>query len=181
VTLASPHQGTDAATAGTTLEDTLGGQAFMTALDGAVHHVGEGPSVKGTSVHQMSEVSRFLAHLNDRPLPAGVRVTSIGAQSDYIVPAGHTRLRGAHHVVVPELGKNAHGTLPGSTEAHREIALALDGRPPSCQSLPDMLLDTAVSESISWWEDFAGAGLSAVAAYKTGSSPVSPDDPGGEE
>lgn len=181
VTVATPHQGTDFATFGTMFQDTLGGQAVATAVDVGWHHGMGGPSVKGTSVHQMAEVSAFIRGLNQRPLPAGVRVTSIGAQADYVVTAGRTRLPGAHHAVVSHLSPSPHNTLPGSGEALREIALGLDGRPPTCQSLHDMLMDTAVSETIGTAEDSIAAGLWLWSARRTGPSPVIPDDPGGEE
>lgn len=181
VTLATPHDGTDAATAGTMLQETVGGQGLSLAIDAVWDRALGGPSVRSTSVHQMAEVSRFIRSLNDRPLPQGVRVTSIGAREDYIVPARHTRLEGAHNVTVSALGLNPHDRLPRSEEALREVALGLDGRPPTCQSLPDMLLDSAVSDAISWWEDSAAAGAWLWEARNTLPSPVHPDDPGGDE
>ncbi len=181
VTLATPHQGTGLATFGTMLQETRGGQALALGIDAVWHHAMDGPSVKGTSVHQMAEVSRFIAALSRRPLPRGVRVTSISAREDFVVAGDHTRLPEAHHVMVSALGWNAHDRLPGTPDALREVALGLDGRPPTCQSLQDMLFDAAVSEGISWRQDTAAAALLVEAARQTGFSPVHPDDPGGDE
>jgi hypothetical protein len=98
--------------------------------------------------------------LKRRELPAGINYTSIGARDDYVVAAGRTRLAGARNVTVAVPGiVNDHSQLPGSEDAQREVALALAGRPPTCQSLGDMLVDTAVTDAISFVEDSVGAYL----------------------
>jgi murein DD-endopeptidase MepM/ murein hydrolase activator NlpD len=155
VTLASPHQGADIATALDMVSHTMVGDAAEWGLSAA----GASPfDLRGESVRQLSETSAFLRKLNDRPLPADVRVTSIGARGDATVPAVHTRLPGAHNVVVSVPGMATdHSGLPGSEAARREVALAVAGRPPTCQSLGDMLTDTATSDAISTAEDAAGA------------------------
>jgi len=155
VTLASPHRGTDAATA---LQMT--GHTWTGALvQGALHHTGVLPfNPRGESIDQLSETSDFMRQLNDRQLPAGINFTSIGSRGDLMVPAIHTSAPGARNVVVdaPGIGSD-HRRLPGSAEGRREVALAIAGRPPTCQGLGDMLADTLVSSAISTAEDALAA------------------------
>ncbi|MCA1692879.1 MAG: hypothetical protein LC733_12035 [Actinobacteria bacterium] len=157
VTLASPHHGFDIATALSMASHTTSGELVERGLSEA----GVAPfDLRGTSVRQLSETSRFLAKLNRRDPPENVRVTSIGARGDLMVPANHTRLAGASNVVVSLPGVlTDHGRLPGSEAGHREVALALAGVPPTCETLSDMLVDTAVSDVISTAEDAVGAAV----------------------
>ena len=60
---------------------------------------------------------------------------------------------------MPVSGLNAHGDLPGSAAAGRELALALAGRPPGCEGLPSALLDQVVGMGISHAEDTGSAAL----------------------
>jgi hypothetical protein len=95
--------------------------------------------------------------LNATPLPAGVHVTSIGARSDAVVPALHTRLAGADNIVIDSGGGPlTHDELPGSAPARREVALAVHGLPPTCQTLADMIVDTISTQAISWADDSIG-------------------------
>ena len=161
VTLATPHQGADIATALDMTGRTLVGDAAQWGLSAT------GVSsfdLRGESVRQLSETSTFMRKLNRRPLPDDVRVTSIGARGDAVVPAVRTRLPGARNVVVSVPGAlSDHSRLPGSDAARREVALAVAGRPPTCQSLGDMLTDTATSDAIATAEDLAGAAVWAGA------------------
>jgi murein DD-endopeptidase MepM/ murein hydrolase activator NlpD len=91
----------------------------------------------------------------DRGLPAGVRVTSIGARNDLVVPMGRTWLPGAANATVSVRGGNAHAGLPGSTAAFREVALALADRPPTCESMVDAALDAAATVVIAGSEHVA--------------------------
>jgi hypothetical protein len=154
VTLGTPHQGADLATAAKMIEKSDGGQLLIDGLSAA------GAPVKGTSVEQLAETSEFLHRLNQRPLPTGIRVTSIGGRGDLVVPAGRTQLDGANNVIVPVPGVfDEHSQLPGSDAATREIALGQAGLPPTCQSLADMLVDTVTSDTIGWAEDTAATDL----------------------
>jgi hypothetical protein len=92
---------------------------------------------------------------------------SIAARGDLVVPVPRTAAPGAVQVVVPVSGVTAHDRLPGSPEAARELALALAGQPPGCQSFRSALVDQAVGEGISWAEDAAGA-LAWVAGLRHG-------------
>jgi hypothetical protein len=157
VTLASPHQGSDIATALRMVGHTTSGEL----VEAALHETGlTSFDVRARSVQQISETSTFLAELNRRPLAEGVRLTSIGARGDFINPAVHTRVNGGQNVVVSVPGAfTDHGRLPGSQAAQREVALAVAGLPPTCQTLTDMLADTLVSGAISTAEDAVGAAL----------------------
>jgi pimeloyl-ACP methyl ester carboxylesterase len=159
VTLASPHHGADIATALSMVGDTSSGEGLEWGLGGS----GATPfDLRGESVRQLSETSGFLKELNGRPPPVGVKVTSIASRGDLTVPAVHTRLEGARNAVVSVPGAGSdHSDLPGSDVGRREVALALADRPPTCQTLGNMLADTAVSEGISAAEDIAGLGAYA--------------------
>lgn len=161
VTLGSPHQGADLATA---LELTgytrrgrwaqwLIGRSGLTGID-----------PRSVSVRQLSETSTFMRELNSRPLPAGVRFTSIAARADVVVPSPRSRLPGAAPVVVDVPTINHHNALPGSRAATREIALARAGMEPTCESLDNALADFVTGRFISTAEDAVGIGLTFVAA-----------------
>jgi hypothetical protein len=159
VTLGSPHQGAPGATALAMFGHTTTGEMAETVFHAAAPGVID-PGA--TSIEQMAEESEFMRRLNDRPLPAGLNATSIGAREDLIVPAGVTHLDGANNVIVSVPGHlNEHGELPASAQAQREIALALAGRSPTCQGLADAFADAGVSDLIRTGEEAAGAALYA--------------------
>ena len=162
VTLGSPHLGAPAATAAAMLGHTDVGGALLT---GAHLALPDQIDPAGTSVMQMAEHSEFLRRLNSRPLPAGLKATSIGAREDLLVPAGRTLLAGAHNVTVsaPTLHDD-HGELPGSPQAQREVALGLAGMAPTCQSFGDAMADAAVSGFIYATETGLGGAAFLAAA-----------------
>src|SRR5439155_13494671 len=87
VTMGTPHQGTDGATAVAMLRMKPGSDALL----GAVHRALRGEDdPRAVSIAEMAEGSRFVRWLNGHPVPNGVRFTSIGAPEDWLVPAGHT-------------------------------------------------------------------------------------------
>ncbi|HEX2273543.1 MAG TPA: peptidoglycan DD-metalloendopeptidase family protein [Acidimicrobiales bacterium] len=152
VTLGTPHTGSEL-TSGVTLVGRTGvGELAETAVDGVRS---DNAALRGVAVEQLSESSSFVDRLKRTPLPPGVRVTSIGAQGDLVAPARHTRLEGADNIVLTSPGGvfGQHSALPGSPEARREVALALAGMAPTCQTLGDMLVDAAVTETITASED----------------------------
>jgi hypothetical protein len=157
VTLGTPHHGANAATAGALLGHSAVGQ-LGEAVAGSARLGGIDP--RSTSVRQLAETSSFIRKLNDRPLPDGVHFTSIAARGDPIVPSPRANLAGATNVIVDVAGIGTdHDQLPGSAEATREIALAVSGRGPTCQSLATALDDAAVGHAISKAEDAAAVGL----------------------
>lgn len=160
ITLATPHNGADLATVLARTARTLQGALIQTAVARAGV---SGIDPTSTSVGQLAETSDLIRSLAAQPLPAGVRVTSIAAQADVVVPSPRARLEGASNVVVTVPGVNEHSALPGSPGAHREIALAVAGMGPTCQSLAGMAADVMVGEAISTAEDMAGLALVALA------------------
>ena len=154
-TLGTPHQGDPIATALTMAGHTDSG----TAAEEAAHAALPGQAdPRAPSIAQLAEESEFMRRLNNRPLPPGLKVTSIGAREDLMVPAGVTHLDGANNVVVSVPGRwDDHSDLPGSAEAQREIALGLAGMAPTCQTLADALADAAVSDLIRTGETSIGS------------------------
>lgn len=148
VTLGSPHEGTDLATAA----------AMVAAVSS------RGVAFGSTSVLQMAETSSLMRELAERPLPSGISFVSIAARGDLVVPSLRSRLPGASNVTVtlPPPYATVHRRLPGSPEATREISLALAGLPPTCQSLADVVTDHLVSTTTSLAEDSLGASLALL-------------------
>lgn len=156
VTLATPHQGADLATAvaafgprtpTATLVGRLG-EAGGVALDPA-----------GRSIAQLSQTSDVTAELA-RPLPPGVHLLSIAASGDLTVPAVRAEAAGADSAVVHLAGVGAHDQLPADPAATREIALALAGRRPTCSGLVQGVSDVLTSHLITRAE--GGLGLALV-------------------
>lgn len=160
ITLATPHQGADLATALDLLARTPRGAV---ALEGLSHLGISGIDPSSTSVRQLSETSDFLRDLNAQPLPAGVHVTSIAGRADAVVPAPHAHLRGATNIVVTVDGLNEHPLVPGAPAATREMALALAGLAATCEGIFDAMTDVVVGEAITAAEDTAGVLLWALA------------------
>jgi hypothetical protein len=173
VMLGTPNQGADVATIGRMLDRTTPGRVGENVADALRP---QGVKVEGTAVQQLAEGSDFLTKLNATPLPPGVKVTSIGARGDFVVPSARTHLDGARNVVVAPPGLSKHGELPGSAAAQREVALALAGRPPTCRSLGDMVLDGAISDAITTNEDALGL-VASLAAGATSPPPPPPLPP----
>ncbi len=158
VTLGAPHHGTDLATAGALLRHTRRGHAIQRAIGAVGRKRGVDP--RGTSVRQMAETSDYVKEVNRRRLPNGIRAISIAARRDLVVPSPRSRLRGAENVVVTVPGvRNNHADLPGSAAAHREIALALAGKPPTCESAADIAADELSGAAIDAGERAATGAL----------------------
>ena len=129
VTLASPHHGAPAAT----LAGTFGLTSGSSVLGGAVaSSTGGDIDPSAPSVAQMAAGSSYLDGLARRPLSTALAFTSIGAAGDLVVPGLSSVADGATNALVGLGGPAAHGELPGSPEAAREMALALGGRGPTC-------------------------------------------------
>ena len=161
VTLSTPHQGADLATAFDLTGRTLKGAAVQEGLS-SLGVSGIDPT--STSVRQLSELSPFLRQLNRQPLPTGVRVTSIAARGDLVVPAPRARLPGATNVVVQVRGVAEHSAVTGAPATTREMALALAGLPPACEGLIDVALDALAGTAIATAEDrLALVALAALA------------------
>lgn len=161
VTLGSPHQGADLATAAEWTGRTPKGALIQWAVD-VLDFTGINP--RSVSVRQLSETSEFMRDLNSRPLPEGVRFTSVAARADVVVPSPRSRLPGATYTVVDVPTLNHHNALPGSHAATREIALARAGMEPTCEGLGNAVADLLAGRFITTTEDAVGVGLTILGA-----------------
>jgi len=149
ITISSPHQGTDLATGLSSLRGDPGLEAGATM----VHDAGATDlDPDSTSLAQLSETSSVSQEMR-RPLPPGVHLRSIGAAGDLIVPWVRTLTPGATSAMVPAGGVTTHSDLPGSPAVTREIALALAGRGPTCQSWAQGLAGVTASHLVAQSED----------------------------
>jgi hypothetical protein len=151
VTLGSPHGGADLATAAVALGLTPLGRV-VEPLAGSSGAVPSGPAVR-----DLSEVSSTTARQPAQQVPPSVGFVSIAARGDVVVPAARSRVAGRPSAVVSLTHPDAHGRLPGAPETTREIALALQGRPPTCRTLGQAMSDAAAGEAISFTTDAIGA------------------------
>ena len=162
VTLGTPHRGASLATAGTLFRSTNIGDAVLDAAG----RLDLGIDPQSTSVRQLSEGSDFVSWLGDHPLPQRTQVVSVAARTDLVVPSPDCRLTGATNIVVTVGGAlgalEAHDALPRSAAATREVALAVAGLPPTCESLADALTDVLVGDGIEVGEDTVAAALGAA-------------------
>jgi hypothetical protein len=104
------------------------------------------------AVQQLAPGSDLLAQAQATPLPSGVGFLSVAARGDLVVPSSRARLAGADNVIVSVAGLAAHDQLPGSAAATREIALAISGLDPSCESAADAVIDATTGDLISNFE-----------------------------
>ncbi|HEX6423781.1 MAG TPA: peptidoglycan DD-metalloendopeptidase family protein [Acidimicrobiales bacterium] len=154
VTLGSPHRGADAASVVAAANARL--PAHL-AFDSAEGLLGTGLDPDAAVASQLTEHSPLVGMLAETGVPAGVRLVSIAARGDVVVAAPRTRVAGAVNVTVPVSGRGAHADLVGSDAATAEVARALAGRPPGCESWHDALADVVTGHAVSLAEDQAGA------------------------
>jgi murein DD-endopeptidase MepM/ murein hydrolase activator NlpD len=152
VTLGSPHQGANAATAVDTIASDPRGAIVLEQVQQGLA-IPLDPSLPAG--RQLSQVSSLIDDVRAHPVPRSVHFTSVGARGDVVVPAGRTVTDdpGAHETILPLSGIHAHDRLPADAGATREIALAVAGRAPTCRSLAEVTADLTVSDLISWTED----------------------------
>ena len=161
-TLGSPHRGADLATGVALLALSKNGERAL-KVGSILARAGVAPiDPRWEAVAQLAETSDFVRELNRRPVPEGVAFTSIAARADVVVAAPRSHLAGATNVVVSVPDLDDHNALPGSDVAHREMALALAGMGPTCESLGDVALDALTGEAIGTAEDVA----SGLVAWK---------------
>lgn len=160
-TLGSPHQGADLATAVVGANTHVTGNLGLDALEGAI---GTGIDPDATAVSQLAETSDVIDRLRRQGVPDGVRLLSIGARADWVVAAPNTEVEddpddgtsATTNVTVPVTGPDAHGALVASDEATGELARAIAGRPPGCESVADAIADVVAGHGISAAEDAGG-------------------------
>ncbi|MEJ7764337.1 MAG: hypothetical protein WKF86_02480, partial [Acidimicrobiales bacterium] len=98
------------------------------------------------------------------------------ARTDLVVPPPDARWPGVANTTVdlPLFGPMAHGALPGSPAATREVALAIGGAPPTCRSHADALADAAFGLAVQGGTYAVGGATTVVMA---GALPVGPIPP----
>ncbi len=165
VTLGTPHQGADLASAGAALDATFSGHALLEAV-GAVAPI----DPTAISVGQMNEASTFLDDLPESGWSPSTSVVSIAARGDQIVPSHQSRLdpsQAWNTVVTTGFGvpTDDHTRLPGSAAATLEIGRAIHRQAPTCRSLPDALVDEALSRSAAGRQELVGTALAFAGLY----------------
>lgn len=160
VTVGTPHHGADGATIAESLRWSLVGNLAL-RLGSRVNSF----DLNGKSVKQLAETSDFIRAINARSLREGVAYTSIGGMKDVVVPAVRARLAGATNVLVDVPSNNPLATHSGLTTddaARREVALALNDQPPTCQGVVTTFGRGTASAGIAEFEDLFG---SVIATY----------------
>jgi hypothetical protein len=155
-TLGTPHRGADLATAVTGANTHLSANLALDALEATVD---TGIDPDAVAVAQLAETSELIADLGRRGVPPAVHLVSIGARGDLVVAAPNTAVDGATNITLPVMGRSAHGDLVGSDAATGELARALAGEPPGCESVPDVVGDVVIGHAISAGEDATGAAI----------------------
>jgi hypothetical protein len=153
-TIASPHRGAGVATAVTVVSGEPRGARALDWLGG---QLGVDLDPAGVSVRQLAETSPLQGLLSSTSPPDGVRLLTIAARGDLVVPSPHTVFWEAPRAVVGLSGPAAHGDLPGHGATTTELALAVGGLAPRCVSTATILGDVATGEGFAWAQDTLGA------------------------
>jgi hypothetical protein len=155
-TLGSPHRGADLATAVAAANTTPLGDV-ATDLASELLDTGLDPDAPATA--QLAETSDVVAEIAAAGVPDGVELVSLAASGDVVVPSPDTEVDGARNVTVGVTGREAHGDLVGSDAATDELALALAGWPPRCQTDVSAVAEEVLGHGVSYTEDLGGAAL----------------------
>lgn len=169
-TLGSPLAGADVATAADLVAGSAPGRHALRTGGEVARQAGAHLEPDRGSIQEMSEHSPTVLAIGALDPPPGVRMTSIAARGDLVVPSPRTRLAGFTSVVVAIPGLNDHTNLAGSAPATREIALALAGQPPTCRTLWSIGGAALVGHGLSVFEDTAGLAF-AVPTTALGRAP----------
>lgn len=153
-TLASPHLGADLAT---TLEMLSEPASTGVALEVGTDLLRPSVDPGSIAVGQLAEGSDVVDELAATGVPDGVPLLSVAARGDMIVASPQADVDGATNVVVPVGGPRAHSDIVGSDAATGELARALGGEPPACESTGDAVRDVVTGHAISAVEDDIGA------------------------
>jgi len=154
-TLGTPHRGADLASTIVSANTSPGGNIALDAA-GSVLDLGLDPDA--LAVRQLAAGSTVVGRLAVEGVPPGVRLVSIAARGDLVTASPRTEVAGAINVTVPVAGWEAHSALVGSAEATDEMARALSGQPPGCESWSDVVADVLTGHAISALEGHVGTG-----------------------
>ena len=170
VTLGTPHSGADLASMARLATATAAGRLMAEGLAAGPG----GPAPASRSVADLAAGSAVLSKLAAAPPPGPpTRIVAVGARNDLVVPPPAARWPGVPSTTVDVAfrGPTAHGDLPGSPAATREVALVLSGAPPTCRSQAQALADAAVGVAVQAATFGAGA---ATTVGLAGAVPVGP-------
>jgi pimeloyl-ACP methyl ester carboxylesterase len=168
VTVSSPQQGAPLATGVVALGDTPGGAAALSQVRAA--GMADELDNRMPALTDLAETSATMDELHSRPMASGVRFVTIGGSGDLVVPGSSAGDPAADaSIILPTpIGKEAHGSLPSTPAATREIGLAVAGMGPTCQSFGVALSGVLTAETIRYGETLAsanaaiGAGVLAI-------------------
>ncbi|MEX1217108.1 MAG: peptidoglycan DD-metalloendopeptidase family protein [Acidimicrobiales bacterium] len=172
VAVSSPQRGAPLATGIVALGDSPGGTAALSQIRAA--GIADELDNRLPALADLAETSIIIDELHRRPMPESVRFATIGGSGDLVVP-GSAALDSAadFRIILPTaLGKEAHGSLPSSPAATREIGLAVAGMGPSCQGLRQAATAFLTAETLRYGQAVAGA----TAAIAAGMLPLPPAD-----
>lgn len=152
LTIGSPHQGTDLATAAVAIEGT----PTAALVDRLTEYRGAG------SVHQLAEAGSITLPSPLEP-PPGVVAVAVAAATDLVVGAEHAVWPGAANVLIAPGGEvgagrdddSVHRSLPGRPEVTEALARAAGGVRQRCTALVDLVTSTLAARGISTVEDLA--------------------------
>ena len=108
---------------------------------------------------QLAEGSPTIKSLFPHGLPEHVDYTTIGADTDSVVPATNISVPGATETVITggDLDVlNEHSAIVSDPDALRAVRSALEGRPPPCISIDKALRGAVVPVLISRFEHNVG-------------------------
>ena len=162
-TMATPHQGSDLATAALVAAGTGEGQVLL----GGAAQVLDAPVDPDTATNlaDLARGSELLGSLAEHGLPSGPSYLSLSARGDLLVADGRTELDGARQVTLPVDGFDSHEALPAAPETARELALGLAGMDPTCESLVDVVADLFATEGTHLLHAEVGALVAVGASF----------------
>ena len=97
-----------------------------------------------------------MAKLDAARLPESVELTTIGSLFDPVVPADRATGDGAQHSVIDAGLWDAHEDVQTDDEALMAMRSALEGRPPPCQSLREVIHASLIPPAITLTETAMG-------------------------
>lgn len=153
VTIGSPHEGASLASAVGAIRLTGAGRL---GLEVAEQLVGTGLDPDAEAIAELAETSDLVDALRDTPVPDGVDVVSIAASGDFVVAAPNTHVDEARNITVDVTGRSAHSDVVAADETTDEIARALAGQDPGCESPAEIAKEVALGHGIAYLEDAAG-------------------------
>jgi triacylglycerol esterase/lipase EstA (alpha/beta hydrolase family) len=166
ITLSSPLQGDPLATAVAVVNNTETGGALMDGFDYSRVALTPVPPVKSAAVRDLARGSDLMKLLEHAKLPTGVQLTTIGAATDFMVPANAASRPGAQSATVIPRTLNGHTGIVTDPETLRNVRAALEGRPLPCRSLANEVIGEVLPTAISGVEEGVGADA-AIAAKVT--------------